>query len=706
MGNSLAVRNTPYRALAVALLAVTAVAGTAPAPWTPVADLGADGLRIALDPAALDAIASERAVTLVDVALPQGAVVDLVLERVLVAADGARIVLDGAPLSGVRLEDGLSLWEGRVDGVDGSEVFLALSASGSRGWIRTDDSLVHLVARPDAALGWSAPEQRLVSEARLRELVVAGAWSCGLDAIEQPFAERAASKAAGAVPGAAEGGLGFLPILEAEIAIETDTALFELFGDLDAVRTYMVTLFGAVSARYKEQLGIVLTVPYLGLWSGPDPWTSPDVGASSVDMLFEFTFAWNAGDAPERADAYHFVSGADLGGGVAFLNTVCNQDYGFAVSGNLAGLTPFPVEPGPLNWDFVVVAHELGHNFGTPHTHDYCPPLDQCSPFFGPCQTEQVCVTEGTLMGYCHLCPGGMENVTTYFHPVVQQTIREYALQQGLTPFTGILEADLGQALAGASTPHLDVDFVAPRAIDLLVEDAPPSVTGALVWSPSELSVPFKGGVMVPDSTLVIPVRTFSGTFDLRVRVPDDVALPEGADYWMQLWFPDAAGQQGWASTNGVQIDLVLADPLPEPLWIAHPTNGFEYALSNPGTYFDTIAEAAAHGGTLAAIDSAELNDWIAQTFVGSGLVSFFIGYDDIASEGTFTWQSGAPAGYENWGPGEPDNGFDPSGENATEFLLIDGFGYELGEWNDWTEWGWFTNHALLQRPIGAGPAH
>ncbi|MEZ6019495.1 MAG: M12 family metallo-peptidase [Planctomycetota bacterium] len=97
------------------------------------------------------------------------------------------------------------------------------------------------------------------------------------------------------------------------------------------------------------------------------------------------------------------MSGASLGGGVAYLDVLCNQNYGFGVSGNMTGGTQFPVSQSSNTWDFVVMAHEIGHNFSTSHTHNYCPPLDQCPPsqYFGQCQNSQVCISNGTIMSYC-----------------------------------------------------------------------------------------------------------------------------------------------------------------------------------------------------------------------------------------------------------------------------------------------------------------
>jgi len=79
----------------------------------------------------------------------------------------------------------------------------------------------------------------------------------------------------------------------------------------------------------------------------------------------------------------------------------------------------FDFETSATYWDFAAVAHELGHNFGVLHTHEYCPPLDQC---LDNCTGQTAC-SPGTVMSYCHFC-GGFGNVDMSFHPEVANILR------------------------------------------------------------------------------------------------------------------------------------------------------------------------------------------------------------------------------------------------------------------------------------------
>ena len=164
-----------------------------------------------------------------------------------------------------------------------------------------------------------------------------------------------------------------LTAADCRVAVETDYQLFQKFGTVGGVTNYVSGLFSAVSDRYFTDIQTTLSIAYLGIYTtAADPWTSQDSGGNSGALLNEFVDAWTPNAWPASANLAHFVSGANLGGGVAYLDVLCNQSFGFGVSGNVAGnidWSSWTGQPGNFIWDFVVVAHEIGHNFGSQHTH-------------------------------------------------------------------------------------------------------------------------------------------------------------------------------------------------------------------------------------------------------------------------------------------------------------------------------------------------
>ena len=394
-------------------------------PMHVLADHGSEGgIELALDEASSRALASDERVVFASTPLPDGTFADLEVRRIELDTSELVVMVDGQRS---RQEMGDSvMWMGRVVGDADSDVFLALSPLGSRGWIRRAGETFHLLAAPGASNDWTLSTSRLVAESAL----IAGGtrpFGCVGDALTPPG--RRAAPPPTWNPGQQNlGGPG--TTLTCRMAVETDYQLFQQFGNLGAEQTYVGQLLAAANARYVEQINTVLQYVYLAYYSNPnDPWVQADQGGSSVDVLYEFQGAWQF-NLPNGANLAHFLSGGSLGGGVAWLDVLCDAQYGFAVSGNISGETQFPVTQGPTNWDFMVFTHETGHNFGTPHTHDFCPtPLDRCAPsgYFGQCQTQQVCITNGTLMSYCHLCPGGMSSVYPYFHQACADVMRSRA---------------------------------------------------------------------------------------------------------------------------------------------------------------------------------------------------------------------------------------------------------------------------------------
>src|SRR6185369_5719845 len=99
-------------------------------------------------------------------------------------------------------------------------------------------------------------------------------------------------------------------------------------------------------------------------------------------LLGELRTYWNANMSSVNRTLVHMLSGKNLGGGIAYIGVLCQNYYAkgsssdYGLSSSLG--TSFNWDgdqthnPSAVVWDIVVVQHEIGHNFNSPHTHDYC----------------------------------------------------------------------------------------------------------------------------------------------------------------------------------------------------------------------------------------------------------------------------------------------------------------------------------------------
>ena len=540
------------RSITLAAVALTCSSALAQRPEVtfPMASLGSDaGLEALLlqpDLVALSGLESLSAVELTGFPLPSGGTVDLVLERLSVERHRFGLHLDGVAVPGVVESLGLTVWKGHVEGVLGSDVMLGLSPHGCRGWIDLGGDLIHVMPQPDSAGDWTQGHVVVMAEDSLNERGFELRGDC--EAARQiPNGEPVFVNPGDAAPPTAD--MGSCAKVECSVAIECDTQLFDTFGDINAATTYVTTLWTFIGDRYDTQTNTVLVHPYLNIpTNGTDPWTSQDNGGSSVDLLYEFQGAW-AGNIPLNCRTAHFMSGAGLGGGVAWLGVLCNNTYNFAVSGNISGSVNFPVVQQPSNWDFMVCAHELGHNFDSPHTHDFCPPLDECAPsgYFGQCQSAQVCTSSGTIMSYCHLCSGGTGNITTYFHPTAAARMSLHAAAclpayvdasadapTQLTP--GVPTPVTLTTTASPSSPPqvwFAADGVTFSAIDMVAGaagtwtvDLPAAACGDTPAFYYSLDDPACGSLTLPAGAPAAAYTAVVGTFTLAVS--DDCEVPGG----------------------------------------------------------------------------------------------------------------------------------------------------------------------------------
>ncbi len=429
------------------------------------AGVGGTGVVLAIDAGGLASLRQLREVALNDFTLPDlGSVTLLLHRRELPFTEDAKLVVDGSEVPGgpQALVSGLQVWSGSVSGIEGSRVFLVLDPGAASGFVQLPpdygETMIYVGADEPGTI-------RVVPE---RELSVLGFRAPTGFCKGQRFAPEEQPLFPSSGSGAP--GIAALTVANCRLALETDWQIYRKFHTVSGLTNYVTKLVAAVSEQYFIDVQTTFSIAYLGIHTNSnDGWTSQESGGDTGALLDEFRAAWGV-NWPAQADLAHFLSGASLGGGLAYVNVLCNHTFGYGVSANLdasINWNHWTGAPGNF-WDFMVFAHELGHNFGSLHTHDYCPPLDQC---YDNCNATNVC-TRGTIMSYCHLCAGGVSNVDLRFHPVTANIMRT-RVNASCLPDGRLVPGDFVQYrvrfnplfTAGAKSATLEWVHDAPNAI-------------------------------------------------------------------------------------------------------------------------------------------------------------------------------------------------------------------------------------------------
>ncbi len=387
---------------------------------------------------------------------PRFPVVDLELERFSVFAEDAKITVHGDQGSTeVRSPPNIATYRGKIRGNDASHAFIITDEKGDwRGIIGRADGVYVLeksATRPNA--------QPLARRTQSRDFEGRN-FQCGLDelnalqGVDAPhdhdhapdfkmgFADLYKSiPELGAVTG---NGVTY----KVRVAIETDHEFFQLFNNTTAATNYIASLMGYLSTIYQNQVNTVLEVGDVSLWqTANDPWNQT---GSTNCALYEFGLYWNTNRQNVNRTLVHFLSGKALGGGVAWLEGLCARPQIFNIS-NCPGLPAqglfygdyglsaditgaFSPNNPQVIWDTSVVAHEIGHNFNSPHTHCYAGIGGNSLPVDGCYNRESDCYSgsesfpgpgsltggspgggTGSIMSYCHLLEGGNSNITLSF---------------------------------------------------------------------------------------------------------------------------------------------------------------------------------------------------------------------------------------------------------------------------------------------------
>ena len=390
----------------------------------------------------------------------------LEVERFEVFAPDAEIVVHGAGGHVTRLPAPANAYfRGKVAGEPGSRVFLEVLESGqTRGIVTRAGEETHLFDSADAN---GVAAGRLQAARVDAAMLKAGRepWKCGEEAlpptpsVEAGWDILAAAAASGTLPAPATAPAPEVALYTARVAVETDYEYYTKFNNTTNATNYVGNLLGYASTIYSNEIATSLIVQSVSLWtSSADPWSQ----TSTTCGLMEFGRYWNINRTGVSRTIAHFLSGKGLGGGIAWLGVLCSGSFGvggvscsglpadanwgggYGFTASISGT--FNINSPTVMWDIVAVAHEIGHNFNSPHGHCYngiggsSSPIDQCYGSESGCYSGAASLPgpagagSGTIMSYCHLVRSSYSDLSLTFgtgHPYGVLPGREAARMSG-----------------------------------------------------------------------------------------------------------------------------------------------------------------------------------------------------------------------------------------------------------------------------------
>ncbi|MEM9836067.1 MAG: M12 family metallo-peptidase [Bacteroidota bacterium] len=206
--------------------------------------------------------------------------------------------------------------------------------------------------------------------------------------------------------------------------LEGDYDLYlERNSNVTNATNWIVGMWNVVATIYdNEQLTAAISEIFI--WTSPDPYGDDSSSSALSDFRSRMSNGFNG-------DLAHLISrnDQDNSGGLAYINVICNPNNGLrtAFSNIWSSYNQLP----DYSWTVNVLAHETGHNVGSPHTHNCSwngngTAIDGCGTQWGD---ESGCPgplpnNGGTVMSYCHLIGSVGMNLSLGFGPQPGDLIR------------------------------------------------------------------------------------------------------------------------------------------------------------------------------------------------------------------------------------------------------------------------------------------
>jgi hypothetical protein len=197
-----------------------------------------------------------------------------------------------------------------------------------------------------------------------------------------------------------------------QVYVEIDYYTYSVFsGNVNAIASWVSIIFSDVAGIFAME-NVNLQIKQIFIWDENDPYTD-NWSLSGHLNLFTSRLQKNQ----LTGNIACLLSTKNLGGGKANVASLCEPIDSLMKEGPLAIISSLNQEyhtDQQYAWNTYLLAHEIGHIIGSPHTHacawgpnnDH--PLDDCFSPEGECSMGNSPTDGGTIMSYCNIAPSGI----------------------------------------------------------------------------------------------------------------------------------------------------------------------------------------------------------------------------------------------------------------------------------------------------------